>query len=239
MCPCNSAGHEGSVTSSGAQIAVLPCECNTVCGAKPRPSCGLPKLINRRTVAIGAKEIPAIVPAQAERIHLSPCVLLHARAIHANAPRIAAVQRDRGTVPGLKSGLIAESMRAVEPPVWPATERGLVPVGVFLPTQRAEEHLFLVGLPVAIRVLHQPDVRNAPDDAFPVLPRAERIKPDRDVQAIGEDLHFPRATIRTEVRENAHGIPRGLPGLYGKWILARFRYPQTPCGIEGHVHRLP
>ena len=130
-------------------------------------------------------------------------------------------------------------MRRVNPPIIPAPERRLIPVRIALPAERAEEHLPLIRLPIAIRILKEPDVRDAPRHTLPApIRRAKRIQPDGDIQPIRKHLHLPRFAIRPEVRENADTIPQLRPRLRGKRILPRLRHPKPPRGVESHIHRL-
>ena len=201
------------------------------------------ELVDRRTVAVGAEEIPAIVPAKTEWIHLPPCVSLDPRAVEPHAPGVAALDLQFAPVAPLQRAHVIEPVRAVQPSVRTPAERRKISMSVALPAKRAEKHLPFVRLAVAIRVLHQPDVRNAPHDTFPSQPairarRSERIHADRDVQPVGKNLDLPRPPVRSKVRKNPHCVPPRLAGLDRTRILARFRDPQAPEHVPLHVHRL-
>ena len=135
--------------------------------AKARIIRAAQELVDRRAMAVGAEEIAAIVPAQAERIHLAPCVALDARAVEPDAIRVAALDFQLAAIASAQRALVVEAVRAVEPAVRAATERREVAVRVALPAERAVEHFTFVCLAVAVGVFEQPDIRDAPDGAFP------------------------------------------------------------------------
>ncbi len=202
------------------------------------------ELIEGGAVAIGAEEIAPVVPAQAKGIHLPPRVLLHSRGIHADAPRVAAIEVDGRAVLRLEDGVVAEAVGAVEPAIIAPAEGGEVAMGVFFPAEWAEEHLAFVGLAVAVGILHQPDIRDAPHDALlrdlPARPRrTKRVEAARDIQAIGKNLHLAGVAVGSEIRKHAHRIVHRRTGLFhGERVLARFSNPQAALGIPRHAHGL-
>src|SRR5262249_42942052 len=65
-----------------------------------------------------------------------------------------------------------------------------------------------------------------------------RQKANRDVQAVGECLHFLSAAIGAEIGENLHRIAWPSAFLGGVWIFDGARDPESAAVVEREVERL-
>src|SRR3954447_14468089 len=118
-------------------------------------------------MAISRKEIAKRIETEAERIYLSPAVLLDRGAIRTKAVSVARghVQHVGAFAAHFHMAVVAESMVGIDPAVDPTCECVLVAVRVDN-SKRAKLDLLLVGDPVAIRIREPPDIWNRPGDCF-------------------------------------------------------------------------
>ena len=204
--------------------------------AEARIPAAIEQLVDGRAVAIAGVEVAAGVPREAEGVHLPVGVLLDARAVEADAVGVAGVEVHVAAISRGDVGVVVVAVRGVEPSVEAAPERCLVAVRVAGVVEGAVEHRPFVGFAVAVGVLQEPDVRDAPDDGLPVLVvGAERIDADGDVQAVSELGDFPRASIGTEILEDHQPVAPDAVGRRGPRILDAGRRPQPSRGVEGQV----
>ena len=154
------------------------------------------KLVKRRTVAVAGIEVSAGIPGEAKRIHLTVRVVLNTGTVEADAVGVARVQIHMTAVAGRDMGVVIEPVGRVEPAIEAAAERGLVAMGVPGVIEGAVQRGPLVSLAVAIGVLEQPDMGDAPNERLPMaVVGAKGIHPDGDVQAVGELGHLAGATV--------------------------------------------
>ena len=132
------------------------------------------------------------------------------------------------------SRLIIKTMAGVKPAVETASEGVVHPVGISFVPHRSVESRFSIRSIIAIRILQQPDVRNAVDDA--TIQR--RVNSNRDVQPLGEHGGFVVTTIPVSILQDFDRIPRD--GAFGgrKRVFRRVSHPQSPSVIEVEIQWL-
>ena len=192
------------------------------------------ELKERFAVAVGGEQVPQRIEGEAEGIHLSVRVMLDARAVETHAVGVAGVEINLVSITSLDVGIVVVAVRGVEPSVEAPAEARLVAVCVARGVEGAVEDFALVRLPIPVRVLQEPDVRNAPGDAAILV----GINADGDVQSLGKRADAIRASIAVGVLENLDGVARRAIGRRGVRIFLRDGDPQAPLRVEGHVHRL-
>ena len=142
-------------------------------------------------------------------------------------------------VAGRDMRVVVEPVRRVKPAIETAAERGLVAMGIPGVVEGAVQRGPLVGLAVAIGILEQPNVGNAPDERLPMgIVGAEGINSNGNIQAVGELGHLSSATVCTEILENHHPVPTDPVGRSGPGVLDARRDPKPACRIKGEVHGL-
>ena len=99
--------------------------------------------------------------------------------------------------------------------------------------ERPVEHVAAVRLPVAVRILQPPKVRDAPDHASRLI----RVEADGDVEAVGEGGDLVESAVPLSVLKDLDRVPARPVGGSGIRILLRDRHPEPPSGVERQVHR--
>ena len=138
---------------------------------------------------------------------------------------------------------VVKAMRRIDPSIKTKAEAGNHAVGVLFITQRAKEDGAFVGLPVAICVLKEQDIRDAPHDAAVLV----RQHSGGNVEVGGEDGDLVGAAIAVSILKDADGVLTARRGggvgapfvlLYGEGILLRAGDPEATAGVKGHVDGL-
>lgn len=137
---------------------------------------------------------------------------------------------------------VAEAVGGVDPAIGGEAEAGAVAVDVAFPAEGAEEDGAFVADAVAIGIVEEPDVRDAPCDA------AGFVGDDAggDVEAIGKDGAFVGAAVLVGVFEDDDGVLaiadagalRVFPAIAwgGVWIFVAAGNPCAAFFVEGDVH---
>ena len=154
------------------------------------------KLVERRTVAVAGIEVSAGIPSQTKRIHLTVRVVLDTGTVEADAVGVARVQIHMTAVAGRDMGVVVEPVGRIKPAIEAAAERGLVAMGITGVIEGPIQRGPLVGLAVAIGVLQEPDVGDAPNERLPMaVVGAKGIHPDGNIQTLGKLGHLAGATV--------------------------------------------
>ena len=226
-----------------AAVGVLEhhrCEAESVVGlAKTGIPTSGQQLVKRRTVAVAGIEVSAGIPSQTKRIHLTVRVVLDPGTVEADAVGVARIQIHMTAVAGRDMGIVVEPVGRIEPAIETAAERGLVAMGIPGVVEGSVQRGPLVGLAVAIGVLEQPNVGDAPDERLPMaVVGAEGIHPDGNIQAVGKLGHLAGATVWTKILEDHYPVPTDPVGGRGPRVFDTGRDPKPTRRIEGEVHGL-